>query len=352
MNLSIATSLLLLLLGPSVVSAIFPAPLELRKQGECIDGHKKDLRGDAAHPPSLKVEELVLTEEQCQQLLNTTTDEEFDNGSTVSGVRFFTKIDIAEDVYKKLRDPSLAKDGKLEVSISRVLKTTPSHRDGYYGNDHLGVPEGALVDEEVTLLFLNDNYGASFVYGNEKVPVKCGTKVTFNGGHTHNTELLAGGTVKFLGPLTMSSGLISVDYDGQCESSIYSGCFCSCAACDAENLYGGTSYVDSCCNDYTGNAPAGTCVDAFAYNNDPSICPPRFLKGREVHESSEANQRPKEQQGYEVISEAKYKGEREVTNQVEVIRGGCLLPMVRVERSQAILAVDVRIPHQCAFLLY
>ena len=217
MHLSIVASLLLLLLlGPSAVSAIFPAPLELRKQGECIDGWKADLRGDAAHPPSLKVEELVLTEEQCQHLIETTAEEEF--GSTLDRLRFFNTIGIAEDLYEKLRDPSLARDGKLDVPISRVLETTRPHRDRYHGDDALGVPEGALVDEEVTVLFLNDNQGASFVYGNEKVPVKCGTKVTFNGGHTHNTELLAGGTVKFLGPITVGSGLRSGSYDGQCEN--------------------------------------------------------------------------------------------------------------------------------------
>ena len=88
MNLSIAASLLLL--RPSAVSAIFPAPLELRKQGECIDGWRDDLRGDATHPPSLKVEELVLTEEQCQQLVNTTAEEEF--GSTLDRLRFFNTI--------------------------------------------------------------------------------------------------------------------------------------------------------------------------------------------------------------------------------------------------------------------
>ena len=162
MNLSIVASLLLLLLGPSAVhvSAIFPAPLELRKQGECIDGRKKDLRGEAAHPPSLKVEELVLTEEQCQQLVNTTTEEEFDNGSTVDGFRFYTKINVAEDLYQKLRDPSLARNGNLEMPISRVHESSMPHRDGYYGNAHLGVPEGALVEEEVTMIFLNDNFGA------------------------------------------------------------------------------------------------------------------------------------------------------------------------------------------------
>lgn len=290
MNISCIAASLLLLLGPSAVhvSAIFPAPLELRKQGECIDGWKADLRGDAAHPPSLKVEELVLTEEECQQLVNTTSEKEFDNGRTVSGVRFFTKIDVAEDVYKKLRDPSLAKDGKLEVSISRVLETSTPHRDGYYGNS--GVPEGALVDEGVILLFLNDNHGASFVYGNEKVPVKCGTKVTFNGGHTHNTELLAGGTVKFLGPLTVSSGLISVDYDGQCENPArrLGGFECSCSACDAEK--GTPSSIDpennspsnafSCCDPSVAPTPApGECVSPQAYIKNPSLCPPVSSKG-------------------------------------------------------------------------
>ena len=278
MNLScIAASLLLL--GPSTVSAIFPAPLELRKQGECVHGRKKDLRGEAAHLPTLKVEEHVLTEEECQQLVNTTSEEEFDQGRTVSGVRFFTKIEIAEDVYKKLRDPSLAKDGKLEVSISRVLETSTPHRDGYYGNS--GVPEGALVDEGVILLFLNNNYGASFVYGNEKVPVKCGTKVTFNGGHTHNTELLGGGTVKFLGPLTVSSGLNSEDYDGQCENPDKKDLqqTCSCSACDAEKgtpcsidaLKTKTDY--SCC-DVSVDPTLSSCVGSVAYAKNPSVCPP------------------------------------------------------------------------------
>jgi len=306
MNLSIVASLLLLLLGPSAVhvSAIFPAPLELRKHGECIDGRKKDLRGEAAHLPTLKVEELVLTEEQCQQIVNTTSEEEFDQGRTVSGVRFFTKIEIAEDVYKKLRDPSLAKDGKLEVSISRVLETSTPHRDGYYGNS--GVPEGALVDEEVTLLFLNDNHGASFVYGNEKVPVKCGTKVTFNGGHTHNTELLGGGTVKFLGPLTVSSGLNSEDYDGQCENitdlQLKGDQFCSCAACDAEK--GTPSSIDpthpdepcafSCCDLSVAPTPApGQCVDSNTYAKNPSLCPPVSSKGGKSSKSQKSTKGPK-----------------------------------------------------------
>ena len=214
----------------------------------------------------------VLTEEECQQLVNTTSEEEFDQGRTVSGVRFFIKIDIAEGIYKKLRDPSLARDGKLEVSISRVLKSSIPHRDGYYGNYHLGVPEGALVDEEVTILFLNNNHGASFVYGNEKVPVKCGTKVTFNGGHTHNTEVLAGGTVKFLGPLTVSSGLISEDYAGQCECPFTQGVFCSCGACDAGNGLGGTESADSCCCPQEGDAGLEWCKGQSEYDQDPSIC--------------------------------------------------------------------------------
>ena len=83
------------------------------------------------------------------------------------------------------------------------------------------------------MLYLNDNPGASFVYGNKKVPVKCGTKVTFNGGHTHNTEVLAGGTVKFLGPITVASGLRSGSYDGQCETVLFGPGSCSCRACDA-----------------------------------------------------------------------------------------------------------------------
>ena len=213
----------------------------------------------------------VLTEEECQQLVNTTSEEEFDQGRTVSGVRFFIKIDIAEGIYKKLRDPSLARDGKLEVSISRVLKSSIPHRDGYYGNYHLGVPEGALVDEEVTILFLNNNHGASFVYGNEKVPVKCGTKVTFNGGYTHNTEVLAGGTVKFLGPLTVASGLKSGFFGGQCGTA--TGGYCSCPACDSANGLSGAEFSQSCCNAVAVPTPgkcgyadnwivAGTCTAA------------------------------------------------------------------------------------------
>ena len=268
MNLSIAASLLLLC--PSGVSAIFPAPLQLWKEDECIDGRNEDLRGEAAHPPSLKVEELVLTEEECLHLIDATAEEEFDNG-TVSNYRSFIKIDVAEDFYQKLRDPSLARDGKLEVPISRVLQTTTPHRDGYYGSAHLGVQDGALVDEEVTLLFLNDNPGSNFVYGEEKIPVKCGTKVTFNGGYTHNTEVLAGGTVKFLGPLTVASGLKSGFFGGQCGTA--TGGYCSCPACDSANGLSGAEFTQSCCNAVAVPTPgkcgyadnwivAGTCTAA------------------------------------------------------------------------------------------
>jgi len=266
------STIALFLLRSSTCSGIFPAPLQHRKQGECVNGRMEDLRGEAAHPPSLKVEELVLTEEECKQLVDTTSEEEFDQGATVSGIRFYTKIDIAEDLYKKLRDPSLARNGKLEVYISRVLETSMPHRDGYYNNSHLGVSEGALVDEEVTMLFLNDNAGASFIYGEEKVPVKCGTKVTFNGGHTHNTEVLAGGAVMFLGPHTVSSGLNSENYDGQCEElEVSKGGVCSCAACDRnlENNYDG-DYVNSCCakEEYI-----SSCVSTDDYLTDPDQCP-------------------------------------------------------------------------------
>ena len=77
-----------------------------------------------------------------------------------------------------------------------ISKTTKVHQD-----HHL---DGKLATEQVGFVFLNDNDEATFVHGDEKVLVKSGRMVAFQGDVPHNM-VIHSGNVKLLGPFALSS---------------------------------------------------------------------------------------------------------------------------------------------------
>ncbi|KAL9178814.1 hypothetical protein ACHAXT_003945 [Thalassiosira profunda] len=79
-----------------------------------------------------------------------------------------------------------------------ITGDTVPHRDSKVGGD------GKFADDEdVMFVCLNDNEGAYFQIGEDKVPIEAGTLVTFKGNQVvHNTVVPSGTEVRLLGPIT------------------------------------------------------------------------------------------------------------------------------------------------------
>ena len=260
-------------------------------------------------PAFITVEENVITIGECNAILNNIEEEKFKE--TRNGYRYFTQVELEDNVMHKFNDcygnSCSDSDGGLSiisddvtaarnvVPISRVTTTTKIHQDRHYaGNNDEDV--GSIVDESIVILYLTDNPGASFVYNahqpndEKRVPVKCGTKLTFHGGYPHHTVMndfgvVGGGidsrssasaaatttAVKFLGPVTaMSNRVVGDFYAGPCENlSAAVGSECSCQSCD---LALPTPIPFAGCCQSSQPIPE-ECIDPVQYINDPSLCP-------------------------------------------------------------------------------
>ncbi|GMI49750.1 hypothetical protein ScalyP_jg440, partial [Parmales sp. scaly parma] len=101
---------------------------------------------------------------------------------------------VSPELSQKL---SLGCDSTTCSSIqTRVMTASQAlHRDRYVNGD----TEGGALNERVSFLILNDNPKAKFVYGENEVPIKKGSLVTFDGNVQHRT-IIDQGVVNLLGP--------------------------------------------------------------------------------------------------------------------------------------------------------
>ena len=86
--------------------------------------------------------------------------------------------------------------GMMNFRTTLITGNTNPHKD-------MKVSGNAFSDDEdVMFVFLNDNDGAYFQIGDDKVPAKKGTMVKFNGHRVlHNTVVPSGTEVRLLGPI-------------------------------------------------------------------------------------------------------------------------------------------------------
>ena len=92
---------------------------------------------------------------------------------------------------------SLGCDSTTCSSIQTRVMTASSalHSDRYVNGDMRGGP----LNERVSFLILNDNSQAKFLHGDNEVPIKKGSLVTFDGNVKHRT-IIDQGVVNLLGP--------------------------------------------------------------------------------------------------------------------------------------------------------
>jgi len=125
-------------------------------------------------------------------------------------------------------------DDKIPVVTSLISKTTTVHKDHHR--------DGHLAAEQVGFVFLNDNEDASFVHGNEQVPVRSGNMVAFQGDIPHNT-VVRSGNVQLLGPFALSSFQpVGEPSESICEQEDCIDCGC----CPDENGFPGGEFVCEC----------------------------------------------------------------------------------------------------------
>jgi hypothetical protein len=149
----------------------------------------------------MRIEENTLTNGECERLVQSAPEGAFND--TRLGHLHFTYLTADENLLETLFGTG-TEHSSCEIPIFHVLEASKPHQDRCNDEDSNMETYGTIVDEEVILLFLNDNPNAFFHYGEEKIPLKCGTKLVFHGGYTHHVEVNSG-VVKFLGPVTSST---------------------------------------------------------------------------------------------------------------------------------------------------
>lgn len=219
-------------------------------------------------PRFIEIETNVLTPEECAQILR---DSPEDSVFVAQGPRARTIMPVARDIFNRFvnksafgEDPSFA---ARALPITRVTETTGRHQDHYV--EHSDPNRlGQVVDEAIVLMYLNDNPDAGFVYGDQRVPAKCGTKVTFHGGYSHFTELPPGGQpIKFLGPSTHSQGYA--------VSSACKGCGSGCFTEETTvRMADGTvkRIADIQIGDNVAKGGLVTSIMSFAHNEADNLC--------------------------------------------------------------------------------
>ena len=99
---------------------------------------------------------------------------------------------------------SLGCDSTTCSSIQTRVMTASSalHSDRYVNGDTRGGP----LNERVSFFILNDNSQAKFLHGDNEVPIKKGSLVTFDGNVKHRT-IIDQGVVNLLGPWAVDTKL-------------------------------------------------------------------------------------------------------------------------------------------------
>ena len=154
-------------------------------------------------------------------------------------------------------------DFDLKVRTSLLDGSTPDLVDHF--------PDGDQVHGDVGFVFLNDNPDAYFQHGRNRVSVKAGKLVTFNGNVTHNT-VIRRGQVQLLGPfdmVTFKAVGIALDCCGTdvlADSSFYDNCRAECSPGTADN--------STCCGE-TPTQGGNVIEDQTTYANDCTVaCKP------------------------------------------------------------------------------
>lgn len=88
----------------------------------------------------------------------------------------------------------------MKVKSTIVTGDTDPHMDAKLNGDEFE------DEEEILIMFLNSNPGATFQVGEDKIPVEAGTLVKFKGNSVlHNTVMPSGTEVHILGPISSRS---------------------------------------------------------------------------------------------------------------------------------------------------
>lgn len=123
-----------------------------------------------------------------------------------ASVKYFGETHLSADLQQHIQEvilddscsEELPKDG-AKVCIKRLTETTNSHRDTFVMR-----PDRQVVKDTVAFIALNSNKRAKFVHGEEEVPIKAGSLITFSGNQCHRT-IVNDGHVKIAGPFHVSS---------------------------------------------------------------------------------------------------------------------------------------------------
>ncbi len=141
------------------------------------------------------------------------------------------------------------------VSIKHMTETTDSHADRFVMR-----PDRKIVDDAVAFIMLNTNKDATFIHGNEQVPVQAGNLVSFRGSTAHHT-VVNSGHVKIAGPFHVASmeHVGGASFGDPCCDDF------SCPSFSCEGIPDGVSgsfllFPDTCQDDESGNNfTSGTC---------------------------------------------------------------------------------------------
>jgi hypothetical protein len=115
-----------------------------------------------------------------------------------------TKIDAS--LVDRLKGVGAAKS--VQTGHNTEIKTTHLTQSSAPHIDHVEDQEDFswdVVEEEVSLIFLNDNPNAFFVHGEDRIPVVAGNMVFFHGGQVMHCTEVDSGEVHLLGPFKTHS---------------------------------------------------------------------------------------------------------------------------------------------------
>jgi hypothetical protein len=115
-----------------------------------------------------------------------------------------TKIDAS--LVDRLKEVGAAKS--VQTGHSAEIKTTHLTQSSVPHVDNVEDQEDSswdVVEEEVSLVFLNDNPNAFFVHGEDRIPVVAGNMVVFRGGQVRHYTEVESGEVHLLGPFEAHS---------------------------------------------------------------------------------------------------------------------------------------------------
>jgi hypothetical protein len=148
----------------------------------------------------------LLDKEECEHF-GSQLDTLVKNGASNVAQRIASRMHgsarVSSDILQRIRDATGKEDcanqdeDHVTIPTSLITASTVRHVDRHR-------EDGTIADEQVAFVFLNDNKDASFVIGDEKVPVISGNMIMFNGNVEHNT-VVKSGVVRLLGPFAVSS---------------------------------------------------------------------------------------------------------------------------------------------------